>query len=153
MRGEPPHSSSEVELAELMERSHVNTAKYSSLIYHDSLCSMVLLLKNTLIISSITYINFLKAGVGRGFGKLDRLKGKESYRDALYDQRREEKHVISKEGKHRDAALKTCFSTVTNTVITMICQNFQRAARHFDSHVRTNTATTPLHTHTHKQKA
>lgn len=51
------------------------------------------------------------------------------------------------------AALKTCFSTVTNTVITMICQNFQRAARHFDSHVRTNTATTPLHTHTHKQKA
>lgn len=49
LRGEPPLSSNEVELAELMERFHVNAAKYSSLICRDSLCSMVLLLKNTLI--------------------------------------------------------------------------------------------------------
>lgn len=47
--GEPPVSSSEVELAELMERFHVNAVKYSSLICHNSLCSTALLLKNTLI--------------------------------------------------------------------------------------------------------
>lgn len=39
----------EVELAELMKRFHVNTAKCSSLIYHESLCSRVLPLKSTLI--------------------------------------------------------------------------------------------------------
>lgn len=45
LRGEPPISSSEAELAELTEQFHVNAAKCSSLICHDSLCSMVLLLR------------------------------------------------------------------------------------------------------------
>lgn len=50
LRGEPPPlSSTEVELAELMERFHVNAAKYVSLSCCDSLCRMLLLPKNTLI--------------------------------------------------------------------------------------------------------
>lgn len=88
MRGEPPLSSSEVELAELMERFHVNAAKYSSLIFRDSLCSMVLLLKNTLITLLSHTLTFtalrVKSRSGeRGFGELDRPKGKGSLRETV----------------------------------------------------------------------
>lgn len=55
LRGEPPLSNTEVELAELMERFHVNAAKYSSLICRDSPCSMLLLLKTTLRLHTLTF--------------------------------------------------------------------------------------------------
>lgn len=59
----PPFHRCSWELAELMDRFHVNTAKYSSLICHDSLCSMVLLLKNTLITPLSHALTFTPHGV------------------------------------------------------------------------------------------
>lgn len=84
-----------VESAELMKPVLVKAAKYSSIICSDSLCSMVLLLKNTLIILSSHTLTFtvprVKSGTeGRWFGKLGRPGGGErGWMEPQFDKRRE----------------------------------------------------------------
>lgn len=69
LRGQPTLSFNKVELAELIERFFVNAAKCTSLICCDFLCSMVLLLKNTLITLLLHTLTFAAPWIRNRSGK------------------------------------------------------------------------------------